>query len=244
MPLPLNFKPKKKFKLSRIGKNNDGGYLCGLNSVTMSKNLISFGIFDDISFEKNFRKLNNNCRIYCYDKYVDNVFWLKILWKNLGLSIFRLNPLFFLRSLFKYISFKSFIKKNKLYKKTIDFNSINKILKKNKTFLKIDIEGSEYRVLEEIIKHQKKVIALVIEFHDVDLNLKKISDFIKKFKLTLTHIHPNNAGDINYYKDPLILEMTFEKYPVSVNKALKFPHELDQNNSEDKPSVNLVFEKF
>jgi FkbM family methyltransferase len=244
MPLPLNFKPKKKFELIRIGKNNDGGYLCGLNSVRMSKNLISLGVFDDISFEKNFRKLNNNCKINFYDKYVDNVFWLKILWKNLGLSIFKLNPLFFLRSLFKYVDFYNFVKKNKFYRKTIDFNSVNKILKKNKTFLKIDIEGSEYRVLQEIIKHQKKIIALVIEFHDVDLNLEKINDFIKKFKLTLTHIHPNNAGDLNYYKVPLILEMTFEKYPVSVNEELIFPHEFDQNNAEDKPSINLVFKKF
>ena len=95
MSLPLNFKPKKKFKLVRIGKNNDGGYLCGLNSVKIAKNLISLGVFDDISFEKNFRKLNNSCKINFYDKYVDNIFWLKILWKNLGLSIFKLNPAFF-----------------------------------------------------------------------------------------------------------------------------------------------------
>ena len=241
MSLPLNFKPKKKFQLIRVGKNHDGGYLCGLNSVTAAKNLISFGIFDDISFEKNFYKLNNKCKIYCYDKYVDNVFWLKILWKNLGLSIFKLNLLYFFKSLFRYIDFKNFVKKNKFYKKTIDFNSVNKILQKNKTFLKIDIEGSEYRILDEIIKHQNKIIALVIEFHDVDLNLRKINSFIKKFKLTLTHVHPNNSGGINYYKIPLILEMTFEKYPIQINKYLELPHELDQNNSKDIKGIDLVF---
>lgn len=84
----------------------------------------------------------------------------------------------------------------------------------------------------------------MIEFHDVDLNLEKINNFIKKFKLKLTHIHPNNSGGLNYYKVPLILEMTFEKYPISVNEKLIFPHELDQNNVEDKPSINLSFKRF
>jgi hypothetical protein len=203
MSLPINFKPKKNFKLIRVGRDNDGGYLCGLNSIIAAKNLISLGIFDDISFEKNFNKLNNHCKIYCYDKYVDNIFWLKIIWKNLGLSFFRLNPLFFFKSIYRYFDFKNFIKTNKFYKKTIDFNSINTILKKNKNFLKIDIEGSEYRILDEIINHQNKIVGLIIEFHDVDINLEKIENFIKKFKLTLTHIHPNNSGGVNIIKSHL-----------------------------------------
>ena len=54
MSLPNIFKPLKNFKLSRVGRDNDGGYLVSNHSILKAKNLISFGILDDISFEENF----------------------------------------------------------------------------------------------------------------------------------------------------------------------------------------------
>jgi hypothetical protein len=41
------FKPKFKYQIQRIGKNNDGGYLFGINTVKRSKVLISYVINDD-----------------------------------------------------------------------------------------------------------------------------------------------------------------------------------------------------
>ena len=34
-----------------------------------------------------------------------------------------------------------------------------------KNFLKIDIEGSEYEIIEDIIDHSQKISVLIIEFH-------------------------------------------------------------------------------
>ena len=50
------FKPKKEYELTRLGKKNDGGYLVGIQTVKESQYLISFGIRDDWSFEKDFLK--------------------------------------------------------------------------------------------------------------------------------------------------------------------------------------------
>ena len=71
---------------------------------------------------------------------------------------------------------------------------MNEILGNNKNIekpllLKIDIEGSEYRLLDEIISNQNFLSGLIIEFHDVDLNLNKINEFIENFSLSLSHIH-------------------------------------------------------
>jgi len=38
----------------------------------------------------------------------------------------------------------------------------------------MDIEGGEYRILDNLIKHQDKICGIVIEFHDIDLHLEKI----------------------------------------------------------------------
>lgn len=54
--LPKLFKPKNLYKLIRLGRPNDGGYLVELNSILNTKTLISFGISSDWSFEEDFKK--------------------------------------------------------------------------------------------------------------------------------------------------------------------------------------------
>ena len=54
MSFSLFFKPKHKYFLERLGKENDGGYLINSEAIIKSDYLLSFGIFDDWSFEKNF----------------------------------------------------------------------------------------------------------------------------------------------------------------------------------------------
>ncbi len=65
--LPIFLKPKKEYNLIRLGKNNDGGYLVSENSIKNSNKLISMGIKNDWSFERDFCKKNKNIKIYLYD---------------------------------------------------------------------------------------------------------------------------------------------------------------------------------
>ena len=76
--------------------------------------------------------------------------------------------------------------------------------KKKKMILKIDIEGDEYKILEQIKKQFLKINLLIIEFHNIHKNLNKLKNFIKKTKFKIIHIHGNNYG----YKQKLV-EMTF-----------------------------------
>ena len=52
--------------------------------------------------------------------------------------------------------------------------------------LKIDIEGDEFKILEEIDKNLDKINLLIIEFHDMQKNLKKVENFIENTKLPLS----------------------------------------------------------
>jgi hypothetical protein len=76
--LPTQFEPDHQYDLIRLGRDNDGGYLVGKNSVFKSNALISFSIHDDCSFEKDFKNLRNS-KILCFDYIVDNKFWFKKL---------------------------------------------------------------------------------------------------------------------------------------------------------------------
>ena len=110
-----------------------------------------------------------------------------------------------------------------------------------KVFLKIDIEGSEYDILEDILKVQNKISALIIEFHDINKYRTVIENFIKRLELNLTHIHPNNYGKLDKNNDPIIIELSFEKNPKIIGGEVKLPNKLDQKNN---PKKNDIFIKF
>ena len=114
---------------------------------------------------------------------------------------------------------------------TGDLNRIMSEINSDKIFLKIDIEGSEYSILEEIIQNQERIEGLVIEFHNIQINMDILIDFIKKFKLEITHIHPNNYGSTDKSGNPNVIEMTFEKKPVFEAGKNILPNKLIKSNS-------------
>ena len=252
--LPKKFKPSHLYDMIRLGRNNDGGYLVGKNSVLKSNVLISFGIHDDCTFEKDFKKFNDT-KILCFDYTVDNKFWGKKFRK--ALRKFLKGEFWLLKEFFVNLNnYKTFFNKKDsiLYNKKIvgkkDNNlllneiNINKIIKnfdlKPHFFLKIDIEGSEYEILHDIILFSNFINGLVIEFHDVHLNLNNINNFIDKVSLKLIHIHPNNYSScINNI--PTVLECSFERDPVVISEIVSFPHYLDQKNNKRNDDLKLYF---
>ena len=67
MALPILFKPNKKYSLVRVGRDFDGGYLVGKDTILNSDTLVSFGINDDWSFERDFKNINSETKVICYD---------------------------------------------------------------------------------------------------------------------------------------------------------------------------------
>ena len=236
------FKPKKEYELTRLGKKNDGGYLVGIQTVKESQYLISFGIRDDWSFEKDFLK-KNLVKALCFDS--ENI--LDILKKKFksDLSFFyKLNILKLIKNLMAFYNFYKFKKKTKIIQKTISKGDLNQIISdinSDKIFLKIDIESSEYSILNEIIQNQEKIVGLVIEFHNMQRNMDILTDFIKKFKLEITHIHPNNYSELDKDGNPEIIEMSFEKNPQILGDEKIFPNTLDMKNWKRGPDIEINF---
>ena len=238
-------KPKKKYKLIRLGGFNDGGYLVGENSLKNAEILISFGIEDNWQFEKEFQIINSKTKIKCYDdklilRYLVKKFFTEIIFFPYYL---RLN---FIKYFLSIIDFLRIKKRINFFQKKIFYGDLEKIItntESNNIFLKIDIEGSEYRILEEIVLNQDKIIGLVIEFHDFDYHKNEIYNFCKKLNLSLIHIHPNNFSPKDKYGDPLVIELTFEKTPTILDDNLVLPHELDMKNNPLDRDIQLIFKQ-
>ncbi len=154
------------------------------------------------------------------------------------------------------VAFKAFFKSshnNYFFQKGIDhqthdcfisvdemFSSIEKInsVKHESLFLKMDIEGSEYKVLPDIYKYADRVNSMVIEFHELKKNWEKFEIIMAALmqQYIIVHIHGNNfAGYIENTKTPDCIELTLTK------KSLFTSEELSVANSASYPVNGLDF---
>ena len=250
--IPRKLKPQSLFNLVRLGKDNDGGYLICKNSLENSSCLISFGIKDDYSFEEDFKNINNS-KIFAFDPSVT----YKTFFKKIITSLINLNLKFFYSNILNYLNFKKFFnnKENYFFKKKIgkggniiypyiSIDDVVKLAKKennSQIFFKVDIEGSEYSILDDLIKYSNIISGLAIEFHQCDLHMERIVKFIKNFNLTLVHIHPNNWEENGINDIPSVLELTFSSNPELVSNDVSFPHKLDQRNNPNVEDIELTF---
>ena len=193
-----------------------------------------------------------------YDHTVNKKFWIERFKKDiLHFFLFKKIRLRKIISIFKYYDYINFFKnKNKHYELKISNENIknkeitiNEILKDHDNLiLKIDIEGDEYNILNQILKNSKKINALLIEFHDIQKNMHLIKKFIEQSnKLKLVHIHANNYQCIDKDIDPSVIELTFTniekiRFEQIITKK-KYPIEnLDYKNSHRKDDYTLKFE--
>lgn len=215
--LPKILQPFKCDQLIRLGKNNDGGYLVNSHDITKTKNFFSFGVGEDFSFEMDFLK-KNKVPAKLYDSCLD---------QNK-----KHNDIVF-------------------HSKNIGNNSddypISKVFyNSDHIFLKCDIEGNEYQILDDIINFDDLYTGLIIEFHDVSLykNFNLVTNFIGKTRLKLVHLHVNNYM---YYKTnngamPDVLELTFSSsHNISYEKNLTLPNLLDMPNNPKDLEFSITF---
>ena len=248
LKIPEFFKYKQCEDLVRIGSKDDGGYLISESDLRKSDALLSFGIDVNWEFEEEFFK-NNKLPVYAYDASTNFLLFVR---RAIG-SFLRYDfkkSFFFLTG---YIKLKKFFTgKKHFYQKFIGLDNNKNYLplhevinEKNYSnyFIKMDIEGSEYRCLEDLIKYQDTICGMVIEFHDVDLHLNKIEKFISRLNLNIAHIHINNWTLVGKNDLPLILEITFSRYGKIKDRLANHPHELDSPNSSSLPDFIVSFEK-
>ena len=89
---------------------------------------------------------------------------------------------------------------------------------------------------------------VIIEFHDLQKNIKKIEKFIKKTKLKNIHINANNYGMVDVKGIPQVIEMTLinpKKFRIKNTKTKRnYPIKgLDFKNRKRGPDIQITFEK-
>tara|TARA_Y100000389_G_scaffold59534_1_gene55607 strand:- start:6536 stop:7390 length:855 start_codon:yes stop_codon:yes gene_type:complete len=259
-------KPKKFNDLIRIGNKYDGGYIVPKNLLKETDGLLSFGYGYDPSFEYEYIELTNK-KVFIYDYSCSLYYLIKFFLKYLKRFLLFKKKLkdvaFHYGNLKKHINFlrnkKINYQKKKIVPNKIEnskafvsthsagevpfltsevsvdhiFNNCN--LKK--LILKCDIEGTEYLIIDDILKHHERIDIITMEFHWVDKNLKDFEECIKKILqyFAIVHIHGNNHYQfIENINIPIIPEITFvkKKYITERSDLKEFPvKDLDNPNN-------------
>ena len=232
---------KCQYEKKRIGKDNDGGYVIAELPGTYDI-LISGGISDDISFERHFLDiypLTNTC--YAFDATINEL-------PNSDSRI-------------------CFIKKNLGAQNREYLCNLNDYLNQGSDiFMKIDIEGHEFRLFPAILpEYFSNIKQLVLEIHtpaDIQLypeyfeglgdiqntHLISLMKLINKTH-TLVHFHGNNGCKLQRFYNiipfPHVFECTFIRNDFIKEKVLNdepFPTALDMKNVTHMP--DYVFDHY
>jgi hypothetical protein len=188
---------KSPFPKKRIGRWTDGGYVIADIPDIKYNVLFAGGVCDDISFEEDFIRFQNNpdMPVYAFDGTVD------------GLP----------RSPFD--NQIKFIKKNIGFSETADCTNLSDLFSQYanpadpKIFVKMDIEGGEVDWIRSISEdHMNSIAQFVMEFH-TPYSEKEIETFTKINKThILVHFHPNNAPGTRIHNGvyfPNVFECTY-----------------------------------
>ena len=231
--------------LIRLGKANDGGYLVSAKDVLSSDVLLGLGINDDWSFERDFVGLND-VPLLAYDGSVSR----KIFWSRAFTSIY--NPFKFRYWYRAQGAFATFFRGRHQHiekfvgaedgPKTVSMARLLREAPPGRLFLKVDIEGSEYSILDDIVQHSLRTAGLVIEFHDCHQKWDRIGAFIDRYPLPLVHVHANNYAGVDEATGvPMVLELTFSSTSATRAAVGDQPHPLDMPNDPNAAEITISF---
>jgi hypothetical protein len=232
---------KTIYQKFRVGRDNDGGYILA-DLPGEYDMLISGGISGDISFEQHFLDRFKNISCYAFDGTIN-----ELPQKDDRIT---------------------FIKKNLGKENSDELCNLNEYLRRGKNiFMKIDIEGHEFRLFPSILpEYFSNIKQLILEIHtpaDIQLHPSyfqglgdiKTPELFKLMKLinkthTLVHFHGNNGCNMQKIFNipfPHVFECTFIRNDFINEKVLNdepFPTSLDMKNITYLPDLYFDYYPF
>ena len=170
---------KKDISVKKKWFGNDyGGFLVATDYINENSIVYSFGVGQDISFDEDIIK-NYNCEVFAFDPTPKSITWIQdqklpqnFKFYEWGIShktdtdffYFPTNPDFVSGSIVEQ-SNVSKDHKIEVKLKTLQ-DTMNRLGHTKLDVLKMDIEGAEYGVLDQILNSNIEIGQILVEFHD------------------------------------------------------------------------------
>ena len=253
-----DLQPIKIGEMVRVGDKEDGGYVIPAHFKNSRLNLISVGLGDNWSFETKGKGI-------FFDKFISvdhtvslSSILIRLLKRIASMKISISTTFYFLKLLKNYLN-TFFLKRNthvrkklvsastKLVKNEITLGECISMTDGKKNALKIDIEGDEYKIIEDVCRYSEKIELLIMEFHETARREQEFSNSISRLKefFDLVHTHGNNFDVVASNGIPNVVELTFVNRNVlrgEYEKIEKLPlPKIDFPCNPGKADINLNF---
>jgi hypothetical protein len=245
--------------LARYGHAQDGGYVLPSGVLAGIDAVLSFGLATDWSLEQELCRANEALTIHIYDHSVGAKTYRRSL-KNTALKfLVGKASLAELRRRWRTdAEYRRFFTGARTHFRERVFNrrdhaddtTIETIFARlgaaGHIFLKMDIEGAEYRVFPQILARADRIDLMTVEFHDTD-PLRSVFEAQVKAALDrfhIVHLHGNNIAGRAAGGLPDCLEITFlnQRFATSGGFRARLPIDgLDCPNDPGAPDLAFRF---
>jgi hypothetical protein len=207
--------------LVRVGGSGDGGYVLPEALLRDADVLISIGLGYNWQFEKDARSLNPSIQVHVYDHTVSEKLFARQYFAEVVALLTgkagRANVRRRRRRLDDYRAFfgsEATHFRERIHDRqdsgSVDIATVFSRARDGRVFVKMDIEGSEYRVLEDVVSHADRILGMAIEFHDTGplrCVFERTMEVVRR-RFEIVHVHANNFMPL--YRDglPEALEIT------------------------------------
>jgi Methyltransferase FkbM domain len=186
--------------LARYGGTGDGGYVLPSADFARTDALLTCGLGFEWRFEREFAATHPHAPIHVYDPTVGSRRFITAgFWALLGALYSRREWVKF-RACCDYFVF--FAKRARHMRETIGLGAgrtdihtaAYRLSAYRDLLLKIDIEGKEYEILDQIVELADRIRMIVIELHDTAERTDEIATFVSRITAThlVAHLHGNN----------------------------------------------------
>jgi len=215
--IPADLWPQEVGDLVRVGRPYDGGYVLPRSALMAATELISVGINDDWSFEQASTGLNPALRLIGVDAtttpwYVlRRGFRFRVEYLLTWLTGRHAKRDFLKTRMPSVLAYRRFWAQHTLILKmlapqasatTVRLGDLMPRLSDElapRAFLKIDIEGAEYALLDDIVAAAPRLTGLAMELHDLPAHRERVIQFFAALRphLVLVHLHANTYDGVD-----------------------------------------------
>jgi hypothetical protein len=245
--------------LRRYGNRRDGGYLLPASVIGQIDAVLSCGLATDWSLEEDLAAGHGGRIIHVYDHTVG----AKAFRRSVKNAFFKFlsgrTTLADLRHRYETSAgYRRFFTGNHVHFRERVFNrqdnandatlaiAFARLADARHVFVKMDIEGAEYRLLPELGRFADRIDLLTIEFHDTDplrpVFEQQVRSLLEHF--AIVHLHGNNIAGVAADGLPDALEITFlnRRFPIPDKRRDRLPVVgLDLPNDPQRPECELRF---
>lgn len=225
--------------LVRLGGHMDGGYIVPQAAMDHAQGLLSLGLGDDFTFDQDWHRAKPQDPIHMYDASVDiNNIHIRVNTHVRGnIDIKGEYREFFqgpVQHIAEYITPDNFAQ-------ALDRMGVDQI------FVKMDIEGAEYPLIDLFVQHHDRIVGIAMEWHHCVKRSQIWSHAVSKLNqyYDIVHVHGNNH--VHQDSDGVFgcMELTHVRRDVvnsaGPRKQIYLP-DLDYSNVHGREDVEYYFE--